>query len=514
MSTLPQILPSAGADTAQPEPGEMSISNASGSLPGLFEKMMASALSPSKNGVVPSQPTPAQSVTSSIQFNPKSSGKFNAKSAGVSSDTDKSSSTQTQTANTAVNSEISENQLLASGVLTAIPVVNPGLETLTSASSVPPKTGATSPSAMTLVAPLLSGQSPTALTEVLGTDFTGNQNKRTAQPLIVQNGNPLAVKEAPTLAESLEPTALTLSNQTTASGTKTSVTGNQMIPGAEAFSPKETVAPTKNPEIPVLADPTANDSTSAESVMEAKNSAPTGSNSNISSATPLPPGASGTSIAKQDTAMNQAEKTNKIAGQAEKVLPGSVVSASRTNLSSFFSSQTGQVAATANPATPDNANTISAGLVEAASVNSNDDLRARTLERTQDLITLNATRLSDSGNNSMQVVIKPDAGTQLSLELRQQGGTVQVQAVLQQGDFNHLNQQWPELQQRLDQRGIQLAPLTDDGTPANSGGSETFQEKQNQTNVVPELTLVEAPTGLFTPEAVSTSAHPGWETWA
>jgi hypothetical protein len=213
--------------------------------------------------------------------------------------------------------------------------------------------------------------------------------------------------------------------------------------------------------------------------------------------------------------MNQAAKTNKIAGQTEKVLPGSVASASRPNPSSLSSSQTVQVAAAANPATPDNANTVSSGPVEAAAVTLNDDLRTRTLERTQDLVTLNATRLSDTGNNSMQVVIKPDAGTQLSLELRQQGGTIQVQAVLQQGDFNHLSQQWPELQQRLDQRGIQLAPLTDDGTPANSSGSETFQEKQNQsTNVVPELTLVEAPTGLFTSEPMSTSAHQGWETWA
>jgi hypothetical protein len=129
---------------------------------------------------------------------------------------------------------------------------------------------------------------------------------------------------------------------------------------------------------------------------------------------------------------------------------------------------------------------------------------------------VSATRLSDSGNNSMQVVIKPDAGTQLSLELRQQSGNVEVQATLQQGDFNHLNQQWPDLQQRLEERGIRLSPLTDEGATGGSNtGSETFENKQNEGNkVVPELTLVDAPAGMFTSEPAQTSAHRGWETWA
>jgi hypothetical protein len=142
--------------------------------------------------------------------------------------------------------------------------------------------------------------------------------------------------------------------------------------------------------------------------------------------------------------------------------------------------------------------------------------RANALGRTQELVTVSAARLSDSGNNSMQVVIKPDAGTQLSLELRQQGGNVEVQAVLQQGDFNHLNQQWPDLQQRLEERGIRLAPLTDDGASGNSNsGSETSQNNQSQANeVVPELTLVDAPAGMFASEPAQASAHRGWETWA
>lgn len=118
----------------------------------------------------------------------------------------------------------------------------------------------------------------------------------------------------------------------------------------------------------------------------------------------------------------------------------------------------------------------------------------------------------------MQVVIKPAAGTQISLELRQHGGTVEVQAVLQQGDFNHLNQQWSDLQQRLDQRGIRLAPLVDNGSFAGNPGNETFQQKQGQTaEPVPDLPHFEAPAVTFAPARqpqVQTRTYPGWETWA
>lgn len=149
-------------------------------------------------------------------------------------------------------------------------------------------------------------------------------------------------------------------------------------------------------------------------------------------------------------------------------------------------------------------------------------MRMRTLERTQELVTVNATRLNDLGNSSMQVVIKPDAGTQLSLELRQQGGgAVEVQAVLQQGDFNHLNQQWSHLQHSLEQRGIKLAPLTDDAAAfANNSGSEMYQNKQNQTTEgVPQMSLAGAsagitPAAVSAPEAKQASVYQGWETWA
>lgn len=242
---------------------------------------------------------------------------------------------------------------------------------------------------------------------------------------------------------------------------------------------------------------------------------------NSSEETPAPSTDSdGTSIAKQDMTMRQAEKTNKIAGQTEKVLPGNGISVTRSNVPSPVGSHGMQFTATvaASSSTSANTNTAATLPVNLAVTPSAVDLHDGILERAQNLVALNTMRLSDSGNNSMQVVIKPAAGTQISLELRQHGGTVEVQAVLQQGDFNHLNQQWSDLQQRLDQRGIRLAPLVDNGSFAGNPGNETFQQKQGQTaEPVPDLPHFEAPAVTFAPARqpqVQTRTYPGWETWA
>jgi hypothetical protein len=119
----------------------------------------------------------------------------------------------------------------------------------------------------------------------------------------------------------------------------------------------------------------------------------------------------------------------------------------------------------------------------------------------------------------MQVVIKPDSGTQLSLELRQHGGSVAVQAALQQGNFNHLSQQWPELQQRLGQRGIQLAPLADDAPSTHGGADGSFQQNQQQTTEpVAEdhyASIRQAlPAIAHAPVIASEPAQQGWESWA
>jgi hypothetical protein len=237
------------------------------------------------------------------------------------------------------------------------------------------------------------------------------------------------------------------------------------------------------------------------------------------------PDMNGTPVAQQDVPMNKTENTDKITSSAGKILPGAAVSVEReNNLPSGENSsvlallRAGQMAATVTANSPDRADVapLSADLANSIASAAAVDFRSRTLERAQDMIVLQATRLSDSGSDSLQVVIKPDTGSQLSLELRQRGDGVEAQAVLQRGDFEHLNQQWPALQQQLELRGIRLAPLVGDGNFVNSDGTSTFQNKQNQSaepDLFPTFADV-APVSSFAQPAARAGTHRGWESWA
>ncbi len=237
------------------------------------------------------------------------------------------------------------------------------------------------------------------------------------------------------------------------------------------------------------------------------------------------PGMNGTPVAQQNTPMNKTENTDKITSSAGKILPGASVSVERENNlppreNSFGPAflRAAQMTATVTAISPGRAEVAplpadpANSIASAASV----DFRSRTLDRAQDMIVLNAMRLSDSNVNSLQVVIKPGAGTQLSLELRQHGDGVEAQAVLQRGNFEHLNQQWPALQQQLEQRGIRLAPLISDGNFVNGDGTDTFQNKQKQSaepDMFPKFAEV-APVSSFAQPVALAETHRGWESWA
>jgi hypothetical protein len=150
------------------------------------------------------------------------------------------------------------------------------------------------------------------------------------------------------------------------------------------------------------------------------------------------------------------------------------------------------------------------------------DLPARALERTHEMVSLHALRMVEVKSDSLQVVIKPGAGIQLSLELRQRGDGIEAQAVLQQGDFNQMNQHWAELQQRLEQRGIRLAPLTGDENAAAFGGNNEFQKQQRPpeeqdplaAGAFAEFALAGAMIAQAGQPAIHAAASRGWQTWA
>lgn len=63
-------------------------------------------------------------------------------------------------------------------------------------------------------------------------------------------------------------------------------------------------------------------------------------------------------------------------------------------------------------------------------------------------------------DTTMTVVLRPDSGTQLSLDISiARDGSVHAQARCERGDFQSLQAQWPQLQQSLAAHGIKIADL-------------------------------------------------------
>jgi len=246
--------------------------------------------------------------------------------------------------------------------------------------------------------------------------------------------------------------------------------------------------------------------------------------------TPVPPGSNGTSAAKQYIPMKKAEKTNKVAevtGKTEKVLPGSAGSTGQENnlptveplnrIASRNGSATVMMVSSTQGREPS-----AASATDTALTSSNIDLRSRALERTHDMVAMQAVRLVDAKMDSLSVVIKPGAGMQLSLEMRQHGDAIDARMTLQHGDFDQLKQHWPELQQRLEQRGVRLAALTGGENSTTGNGANGFQQSQRgfsnpdplEAGAFAEFAHASPFLTPTTPATAPVRTVHGWETWA
>jgi len=142
------------------------------------------------------------------------------------------------------------------------------------------------------------------------------------------------------------------------------------------------------------------------------------------------------------------------------------------------------------------------------------DVRMRALDRAHDMVALHAMRLAESKSEVLSVMIRPAVGMELSLELRQHADGVTAQATLLRGDHDFLNQHWPELQHRLEQRGITLGALG--GDPGQSagderhGGAKASPEGIEQQQAFAEFAASQG--GGAT--ARLAAAYDGWESWA
>lgn len=144
------------------------------------------------------------------------------------------------------------------------------------------------------------------------------------------------------------------------------------------------------------------------------------------------------------------------------------------------------------------------------------EARMRALDRTHDMVALHTMRLVESKSTELSVVIKPSIGTELSLQLRQHDGGVEVQATLLRGDHQFLSEHWADLQDRLEHRGIKLAPLVGDNGVSwdNQSGSRqqsaSDEEAAQRASAFAEFAAVGQTGGATARLAV----HDGWESWA
>lgn len=175
-----------------------------------------------------------------------------------------------------------------------------------------------------------------------------------------------------------------------------------------------------------------------------------------------------------------------------------------------------EVGSTAGASQPSAATSLSAPHGSAASV----QLLFQALERTHDIVALHALRIRDTGADHLHVVIKPGAGVQLSMELRQEDGRVQVQVWMHRGDFEFFQRHWKELQQRFESRGIQLGDLQRHPDFQSGPHRHPYRPREGEwadplmAGAFAEFALAGSLTEPPGRRAFRTARQRGWETWA
>ena len=94
--------------------------------------------------------------------------------------------------------------------------------------------------------------------------------------------------------------------------------------------------------------------------------------------------------------------------------------------------------------------------------------QARSTTRLSDQLSGEVVLLQRLRTASMTAVLRPDAGSELRVELRRRDGRVEIRATLERGDAQAIAEGWPELQLQLRAQGVHLLPLEREGTPDSS----------------------------------------------
>lgn len=579
MTSLTSILPSAGnAACSDGETGLKPNAPDSGAEP--FDNLMSRALSPQSDrpAAAPVQPPSANPAgaqeakaanpaahPSSTDQNPANPNPVNTSPAATPSPDGKSSPAKTGSSKTTVKSkdskksEAGSTQTEVSSKIAEpnVPIdaspnpaaslfVNPPATPVTpdqpNAKAVISEAG-TKAAAITSLTGVAKAITGTVLTA--GTDAKGKQTPVATDSTVSDSTAKAKMASLPAKSPTTAPIAELKAGQTADLQKLTPV---KNLP-ADSAAAKPPATPVTNPNVSTPAVAGNGDSTGkSPSVQNLPVQNPSGlpvdaklepvviqANSAAQPPASAPVKADGTVVAQQAMTMKKVETTNKDAGQSEKVLPSKPVSSSRESIlpGKAISVSGGSVATAPRTAPWENKNVTATASVandmihdpsapeDAAMASSTPELRSQTLNRTHDLVMQSTLRMVESKSDSLQVVLNPGGGTQLSLELRQRSDGIVAEATLQQGNFAHMNQHWPQLQQQLEQRGIKLAPLAG-GENATMTDGQGFRQEQRPASgsdqwfggVATGFAAAGANSGLSAPSAASLPRHQGWETWA
>ena len=405
---------------------------------------------------------------------------------------------------------------------------------VTDAKTADPLTGipATQPVTATGAAPVAA--TPTNLTadgkltptsSALNTALTAGKTAadKTATDDLALNGTTKNLVEK-TAADKLSPAEIFQALNGKVAPSATAASSQPQMPGAEANASQ----PPAN-LVGISADALKADQTPTPDANTDANTAQIESMATFSNAManngPKPLKNDGTGVATTALSMKKNENANKIAGLDVQLLPvGTNGAARETVLPSQAVVTAVRMTEKQNldPNLPLSA--VAPVLMDAPETSSAlvlpslADARMRDVERTHELVSLHALRMVESKSDSLSMVIRPGGGTELSLEMRHRNGVVEAEASLQHGDYQLLNQHWPDLQQRLEQRGIKLAPLGSetDFTGAGNGNfsqqQSTREESAQQASAFAEFTVA-MNRGGATARLAPVSAG-GWESWA
>ncbi len=229
---------------------------------------------------------------------------------------------------------------------------------------------------------------------------------------------------------------------------------------------------------------------------------------------PAPPPVDGTVVAKLDSRVRNEGKMAEIAPEVVQKMPTREVAQrvvpEAARIESFLAS--GQPAAT-----PD----VDGGGIALAEVEAPRVVEAANLVET---IRTEVAQLRQRGEAVMTVVLKPDHGTELEVQVSiGRDGLIRAEARCERGDFQALQAQWPQLQQTLGAHGIRMTELSGQGGPGPEGFQNFEQWQDSRRESGREEAMFEEETSAARPGIRITKEQPQpavaqasrqWQSWA